>query len=168
MVQFQQISMIAFVIIFMINIGLVSVDASNTLDRKIFPTAEGMNFGLTYADLNSTLESVKPIDPATGFSCTWFDPLCNFLAVAQSVSEFGAWLGVASNIILFFLGYLPQLILGYHFALMMIADMLEVAATGPIHILLTSISGVIFIILAYGLWGFIRSIASIVPGVGGS
>ena len=170
MVDFQQISMVAFGIILMINIGLISVDASETLDRKIFTNpgdVNGISSYFSYEDLNSTFEAVRP-DTSTGITCGWGDIFCGgYKALSQAASDFSYWLGFLTNLIVFFLKYIGAILFGYHFVLMMIAGLMEESITGPIHILLTGISGVIFIIVAYGLWGMVKSIASIVPGVGG-
>ena len=169
MVDFQQISMVTLAVILMMNIGLLSVDASNTMDRKIFgDDTNGFSSYLSYEDLNASLGSVKPIDPQISAPCEWWNFLCIAQALSSTVGQYGAWLGVATNIVLFFIKYIPVMILGYHFALMMIANLLESNALGPIHILFTGISTVIFVVIVYGLWGVLRSIASLVPGVGGS
>jgi len=151
----------------MINLGLVSIDASGTLDRKIFQGTEGIGGGMTYQDLNANLAAMRPTT-TEGTPCPATNPFCWAQILGQAAGEFTAWLGFASRTALFFISYLPTLIFGYHEVLMLIANELEASALGPIHLLLTGLSGVIFIMLVYGLWGVIRWIASIVPGVGGS
>lgn len=169
MVDFQQISMVTMAVIFMINLGLLSIDASDTLDRKIFTgpgDVNGFSSSFSYDDLNKTFESVRP-DNSVGITCEWGDWACGAVqAISSTASGFAFWMGFLTSIIGFFLNYIGPMLFGYHYVLMMIAGMIETSIIGPIHLIFYGISSVIFIVVAYGLWGMIKSIASIVPGVG--
>lgn len=159
----QQISMGTFVVLFMINMGLISADSSGTFgEETIFP---GVGGDLNYTAIQSKMGETRPEDETTGEACDWWNLLCHGQTVAAAASNFSQWLGMATGTVLFFIGYLPQLITGYHFVLMHIADIIEPSGIA-IHLLLQGISGVLLIITFYGLWGFIRAIASLVPGVG--
>jgi len=162
MATFEQMSMSLFAVILMVNIGLTAMGSVGGVPAV---SEQGFGQGLNYTDLNASFNNLAAENPQTQATCTGNIVFCGIIGLGQSVSNFSIWLGYASNIAFFFMQYLPQLLFGYHLALMNIAGLFE-TGIGPLTMILTGIDAVIFIIVIYGIWGIVKSIASLVPGVG--
>ncbi len=161
--DFEHMSLLLFAVIFTINVGLIAADTSNT-GVSIFE-GSGISPSLTYADLNSAFYDTRPPESATEKCVGWIE--CFVASTSDITSSLIYGLQLITGVSGFMLKNLPLLIAGYHFLLMHVADLIEGASLGPIHMMFMGISGVILIALAYGLWTIAKSIASIVRGGGG-
>ena len=148
----------------MMNIGLIATDmwldseAPGKLD--IFYDTNGLG-PFTYEDLNSTAATA-----ATYAGCDTGDWVCNIVKGASSaidtltfgLPQFSAW-------ILWLVNIAMRVSVGWHFAIVMIAEQIEDAA---VRYLLYGFDAIIFIVWIYGIvFGIFKPAASIIRGGGG-
>lgn len=161
MTVFEKSAMTIFGIIFMMNMTLLAYNTqySDTTDMQLFGGGE-LIADFDYNSLNTSFyNQTREVD--SDMNCTANDWICgtvSFFSEAGTTLTFA--LSLAGTMGTFILNNISSVTLGYHFALTYLADSIE-TGIGGIHLLVWSISGIVFIIFIFGAWAVVKSIVGI-------
>lgn len=152
----KEASIMLIIMMFVINIGLIALEASDT-GLQLFSVSDGFN-------LDTLEETYKALTPpeATENTCSDAEQgiLCLMSRTVTTFSDAGNYtVFLISSIfvyIKFLLSNLHLVIFGWQAVLANLANLIEGDITGPVHILFGSFSAIIFLIIIFGIWEFLR------------
>lgn len=151
MSEFRKLAMTLFIILFLINAGLLSMKLHN----PDLPIPSGSATLSQYQDLNTQAYATRPVDEDG-------NPCPGYLSCKKNVAS-GTWENInigfdtAMKSGAFIISTIFDLLFGYHNLINFIADKLEEGA-GAVHVLLWGISGTFTVIAMYGLFSILSQI----------
>jgi len=166
--------MVLFMVLFSINMGLLSMDDSGLLgsDTYIVKAADssvGVGSSSTWADLNTSFGTIisTPAASIQSVECVPTGPLdfsCGLETLSSAASSVSYLASLFMSIGLYLLRNIPAVMAGYLIVLIRVADLLE-PGIGPIHGLFYTIGGLLLMIFFFGMFFFVAKILSILRNV---
>ena len=158
MADFKAMSIMTFVTLAVINIGIISFQMSDTginlFGSDTNSTYLGLNENLTYASFAQKLVDTYPVDADTNITCNSLFG-CGTAWVVNTTTDLvgGASTVVDTAVFVFQLFFIAAF--GFPTLLNIVATMIEGEILGPIHMLFGIISLVVAVIALMGLVNFI-------------